>query len=54
MNPLTQYGSAALLAYASYTFATCPCRKACGCKAWMVGTAIALPLVLIVYENISE
>ena len=51
MNRLTQYGSSALLAYAAYTFATCPCEQACGCKAVEISIAIVLPLSLIVYEN---
>jgi hypothetical protein len=51
MNKFTQYGSAALLGWAAYTFATCPCEKACGCKVWLVSGALAIPLALIVWDN---
>jgi hypothetical protein len=54
MNKFTQYSSAALLAYASYTFATCPCERACGCKVWAVGAAISIPLAYLVYGNLYE
>jgi len=52
MNKFTQYGSAALLGWAAYTFATCPCEKACGCKVELVGAAIGIPLLYLIYDNI--
>ena len=44
MKSNLDYVMALSLAYASYTMATYPCKKPCGCKYTSFGIAAGMPL----------
>ena len=51
MKSNLDYVMALSLAYASYTMATCPCEKPCGCKYTKFVIAAGVPLAYVILGN---
>ena len=53
MKNKVDYLMALSLAYASYTMATCPCEKPCGCKYTSFVIAAGVPLAYVILGNLE-
>ena len=53
MKSKLDYLMALSLAYASYTMATCPCEKPCGCKYTSFVIAAGVPLAYVILGNLE-